>query len=198
VSPDKGRGMNVKRYVLVAVLAVCLGTGSFLLYRYRPAQRPPDTGQEVVPEAQVSGQIPARWKAHIYFADAEQRYLTAEARAMTSSDNVVDRAKAMAMALIEGPRTPLGRTIPEGVRLLALHVTEDGVAYVDLSREVRDRHPGGTLSELLTIFSIVNTLALNLPEVEAVKIVIDGQEEKTLAGHIDIRFPFQPDLLMIK
>jgi spore germination protein GerM len=190
--------MKHGRYVVIAVLAVCLGAGAFLLYRYLAVEQLADTPQGVMPEAQVSGQMPTRWKAHIYFADAEQRYLTAEARTMTSPDHVADRAKAMAMALIEGPSTALGRTIPEGVRLLALHVTEDGVAYVDFSREIRDRHPGGTLSELLTIFSVVNTLALNLPEVEAVKIVIEGQEEETLAGHIDIRSAFQPDLLMIK
>jgi hypothetical protein len=41
-------------------------------------------------------------------------------------------------------------------------------------------------------------LALNIPEVEAVKILIEGREAKTLAGHVDIRFSFRPDILMIK
>ncbi|MBW2566494.1 MAG: GerMN domain-containing protein [Deltaproteobacteria bacterium] len=54
------------------------------------------------------------------------------------------------------------------------------------------------MSELFTIFSVVNTLALNIPEVDAVKILIEGREVKTLAGHMDIRSSFRPDLLMIK
>jgi hypothetical protein len=45
---------------------------------------------------------------------------------------------------------------------------------------------------------MVNTLALNIPEIEAVKILIEGREAKTLAGHIDIRRPFRANMLMIK
>ena len=63
---------------------------------------------------------------------------------------------------------------------------------------VSEKHPGGTLTELLSIYSVVNTLSLNISEIEAVKFLIEGREAKTLAGHIDLRYPFEPDLLMIK
>jgi hypothetical protein len=69
---------------------------------------------------------------------------------------------------------------------------------VDFDRAVKNKHPGGALSELFTVFSVVNTLALSMPEVEAVKIMIEGREAETMAGHIDIRLPFRPDILMIK
>jgi spore germination protein GerM len=101
-------------------------------------------------------------------------------------------------ALIEGPRGPLSPTIPSGTKVLALYVTQAGMAYIDFNRAITENHPGGTFSELLTIFSIVNTLALNIDEIEAVKILIEGREAKTLAGHIDIRRPFRPNMLIIK
>ena len=112
--------------------------------------------------------------------------------------SVVDRARRIVSALIDGPEGPLTPTVPPETRLLALYVTQDGTAYADFDRAITEKHPGGTYSELLTIFSITNTLALNLPEIQAVKILIEGREAKTLAGHIDIRFPFRPNMLMIK
>jgi hypothetical protein len=50
----------------------------------------------------------------------------------------------------------------------------------------------------MTIFSIVNSLILNIPEVDAVKILIEGRESMTLAGHIDLRSSFKANLLLIR
>jgi hypothetical protein len=63
---------------------------------------------------------------------------------------------------------------------------------------VRDNHPGGSNSELLTIFSVVNSLVLNVNEIERVKILIDGQDTQTLAGHIDLDFPHKAHMLIIR
>jgi len=46
-----------------------------------------------------------------------------------------------------------------------------------LSESVRENHPGGCKSELMTIYSIVNSLILNVSEIEAVKILIGGNQE---------------------
>jgi spore germination protein GerM len=135
---------------------------------------------------------------HLYFSDTNHSYLTSESRAIALPDGVVDRAKAMVLALIEGPTNSLTRTLPRETKLQALYLTKDGVAYVNFNKAISDNHPGGSLSELLSIYSIVNTLSLNIPEIEAVKLLIEGREAKTLAGHIDLQYPFRPDLLMIK
>jgi len=37
---------------------------------------------------------------------------------------------------------------------------------------------------------VVRTLTKNFPEVRQVKFLINGQEEETLAGHLDITRPF--------
>jgi hypothetical protein len=50
----------------------------------------------------------------------------------------------------------------------------------------------------MTVYSLVNSIVLNLETVEAVKILIDGQEETTLAGHIDLRNPFTANMLLIR
>ena len=67
-----------------------------------------------------------------------------------------------------------------------------------MARELKDNHPGGIGTEIMTIYSIVNSLVLNIPEIDAVKILIDGKESITLAGHIDLKFPLKADMLLIR
>ena len=54
---------------------------------------------------------------------------------------------------------------------------------------INTEHSGGSLEELFTIYTIVNTLTVNLPSISGVQILIEGQEVDTLAGHIDLRRP---------
>ena len=59
-------------------------------------------------------------------------------------------------------------------------------------------HEGGSSGELQTIYSIVNTLALSFPEIKEVQILVAGNREETIAGHIDITTPLGPDRKIIK
>jgi hypothetical protein len=79
-----------------------------------------------------------------------------------------------------------------------VYVTPAAIAYVDLDPWVGQGHPGGCQSELLTIFGLVNTLALNMTEVARVKILLGGEEAVTLAGHILLKHPFSADLLLVR
>ena len=54
-------------------------------------------------------------------------------------------------------------------------------------------HPGGSLTELLTVQAIVNAVTANLPAVQRVQILVDGKEVDTIAGHVDIRQPLVRD-----
>ena len=80
----------------------------------------------------------------------------------------------------------------------ALFVTDKGEAYVDLSREVASAHGGGSLDELLTVYTIVDALTTNLPAISAVQILVDGKEVDTLAGHVDLRRPLAKNLEWIQ
>ena len=53
-------------------------------------------------------------------------------------------------------------------------------------------YPGGSLNEMLTVYTIVEALTANLPAVSAVQILVDGHEVDTLAGHVDLRQPLRP------
>lgn len=137
-------------------------------------------------------------RTHLYFSDREQRHLISEQRQLGPSDNPVVFAENIVKALIKGPRDALVGTIPPGTRLRALFIDDRQTAYVDLSGAVTEDHPGGAQTELLTIYSIVNSLILNVDEIETVRLLIGGRETVTLAGHIDIQTPFSANMLLIR
>jgi spore germination protein GerM len=136
--------------------------------------------------------------AHLYFADRDYYYLMSEQRVVPHSDNSVDFARAIVEALIKGPQKSLVRTIAANTKLRAIYIAPAGVCYVDLSSDAGNDHPGGCNSELLTIYSVVNSLILNVPEIKRVKLLIEGKEVQTLAGHIDLAFPLEANMLLIR
>ena len=157
------------------------------------------TLEQLDPKVRVPGtQQPGKSLVHLYFADKENSFLIAEERVLLRSDDPAEFGKTIIESLIRGPQEELMRTIPAEAALRALYVTQDGTAYVDFTEAVKENHPGGSKSELMTIYSIVNSLILNIPEIDAVKILIGGTESMTLAGHIDLRFPFKADMLLIR
>jgi hypothetical protein len=93
---------------------------------------------------------------------------------------------------------PLVSAVPPGTALRAVYITDRGDAYVDLSGEAVTAHPGGTLNELLTVYTIVDALTVNLPAIQSVQILIDGKEVATLAGHVDLRQPLAKNLGLVQ
>ena len=148
--------------------------------------------------AQVSLKPSQTTLAHLYFSDSENQFLIAEERSLKHPDNPVLFARSIVEALIKGPQLGLVRTLPESTTVRSIYVTQEGLCYLDLSAKVAEQHPGGIRSELLSIYSIVNSVVLNVPEVEAVKILINGGESKTLAGHIDLQVPIKANMLLIR
>jgi len=59
-------------------------------------------------------------------------------------------------------------------------------AIIDANRAFAEGHPSGVLVEGLTVASLAQTLAANLPGITRVKILVDGKERETLAGHADL------------
>ena len=58
----------------------------------------------------------------------------------------------------------------------------------------RTKHPGGSLDEIFTVYTLVNALTVNLPAITRVQILVDGKEVDTLAGHVDLRHPLAKNL----
>src|SRR5262249_11273238 len=60
------------------------------------------------------------------------------------------------------------------------------VAVVDLNSAFVSGQTSGVLSEELTVVSVIQTLTANIPGLMKVKILVDGKQQDTLAGHADL------------
>jgi hypothetical protein len=56
---------------------------------------------------------------------------------------------------------------------------------------------GGSAEEIYTVYAIVNSVALNIPEIRRVGILVEGQPVETLNGHLDLRHPLPPNLSIV-
>jgi hypothetical protein len=70
----------------------------------------------------------------------------------------------------------------------ALQAKQPGgeLAVIDLRSTFVNQHPSGVEVESLTMRSILGTLHANLPQIEQVRFLVDGQARETLAGHADL------------
>jgi len=130
----------------------------------------------------------------VYFPSSKTDGLESEQREIFDTASPVERAKQILSDLLAGPSGPDSLpAVPKGTRLRQVFVLESGVAYADFSAELRDGMPGGTDNELLTVYAIVNSLVLNVPEIKSVAILVDGKPCPTLSGHLDLRRPLGAD-----
>lgn len=60
------------------------------------------------------------------------------------------------------------------------------MAVINLHSSFVESHPSGVAVETLTVLSIARTLHDNMPAIEQVRFLVDGQERDTLAGHADL------------
>lgn len=150
------------------------------------------------PAAPSGTAVNGRQIVYLYFGDRSKPFLTAEERELAGPKEPVTLGRAIIEALIEGPQQELMPTLPQGAALRAFYLTQEGTAYVDMDDAAKSEHPGGSETELLTIYSIVNSLILNIPEIASVRVLINGTESTTLAGHIDLRSPYKANMLIVR
>jgi spore germination protein GerM len=121
-------------------------------------------------------------------------HLVAVDREVEYGEGTVEQASRILEMQLGAAPAPYRSAIPEGTKLRAVFVSGLGEAYVDFSSEMDTKHPGGSLNELLTVYTIVNALTTNLPAITAVQILVDGKEVDSLAGHVDLRRPLQENV----
>jgi hypothetical protein len=135
----------------------------------------------------------------LFFQDPDSDLLVGETRQIFQTNSLTDQGKQIVVELIDGPRQEqLLPTIPRGTRVLGLYMDRWGTAYIDLSHELVSGHLGGTMEEMATIFSLVNSLTVNLPDIKRVHILVDGDERETLKSHLDLRRDYTQNLSIVR
>ena len=77
-------------------------------------------------------------------------------------------------------------TLGSGSEVRSVFLVDPGEAVIDLNAAFADTHRSGVLVEELTVVSLIHTISANTPGILKVKILVDGKERDTLAGHADL------------
>jgi Sporulation and spore germination len=67
-----------------------------------------------------------------------------------------------------------------------VYLVDPATAVVDVNSAFVGGQTSGILAEELTLVSIIQTLSISVPNLARVKLLVDGKERETLAGHVDL------------
>ncbi|MCX8131087.1 MAG: GerMN domain-containing protein [Clostridia bacterium] len=134
-------------------------------------------------------------KLVLYFGNNNSDALIVEDRevAVNKGDSI---EKVIIDELIRGSENKeLSSPIPEGTRLLSVNTT-DGICTVNFSGEIIEKHPGGSAGELITLYSVVNSLT-ELDWVKKVQFLIEGTQREAFI-HLELDHPLERDESIIQ
>jgi hypothetical protein len=183
-----------RRVTIAAAVVVAALAGVWLLaavsHRWSTARTPAAAAAPGAPPGGPERKI----NATLYYVSEDGLSLPGIQREIPFGESIGEQARRIVEAQLAGAPAPYVSPVPAGTSLRALFIGERGEAFVDLSGDVRAKHPGGSLDELFTTYCLVNALTVNLPAITRVQILIDGKEVDTLAGHVDLRHPLRKNL----
>jgi len=186
------------RRVLPIVIGVVAGAAlawlamSSLQRAITPRATPPPTSAATPPGGT------AHITATLFYASEDGLALVPVRREVPLADGVVAQGRQIIAAELQPAPAPYLSVIPAGTTLRAFYLTERGDAFIDVSSQITSAHPGGTTTELLTVYALINAVTANLPAVQRVQILVDGHEVDTIAGHVDVRRPLRRDASLVR
>lgn len=184
--------METKKLVILGVLFLFLIILVIIFFNLggemKPKSAPPLPSEGIESSPELTEPI----TVILFFPSENDALLHREEREIIAESSQGEQAKRIIEELFKGSRRGYLSPIPPETKLRELFITKEGVAYVDFSKEIKEKHLSGSSAEISTIYSVVNSLSYNLKSVKKVFILIDGGERKTMGGHIDLTQAFSP------
>lgn len=167
---------------LLFAVTVALSIYVWQLRRHEVDARPVDKVEHVAPP--TSGPME---RVTVFVAYDEPGELRPQSILVPLASGRQQRAEGLLRALVS-IYTAKDSTHPlaAGAEVRQVFLVDPGVAVLDLNSAFVDGQISGVLAEELTIASLVQTLSTNIPGLTRVKILVDGKERETLAGHADL------------
>ena len=175
----------VVMFAVLSLIAVGLG-----LYAWR-LKRKVARDEQLAAQQQLAMAPPANGPptpVTLYVASDSNATLAKSQISIVLPSERSERARAILRALFGAYlQSPSPHPIGAGADVRDVYLLGDDTAVVDTNSAFADAHPSGVLAEELTVASIIATLNANDSKIERVKILVNGQERETLAGHADLR-----------
>lgn len=182
----------IPRHLLIgvaALLVLVVAMGIYLRHMRRQAKELESPAASALPVAPpASGPTEA---VTLYVADDDAGILRLRSALIPLPGGRQQRAEELLRALLRIYQQPgAAHPLPPAADIRAIYLVDPGAAVIDLNAAFADQHRSGILSEQLTVNSLVETLARNVPGISRVNILVEGQTRDTLAGHADLSESF--------
>jgi hypothetical protein len=179
---------EIPRHLLIGfaiLLAATLGLSVYAWHMRKTAVAPPaavvDTRPLAPPVAGPSERVV------LFIAHDDDGTLRGESAQIPMPSGRQQRAEELLRALLS---RYLDKDSPHrlgaGTDIRSVYLVDPGVAVIDLNSAFADTHRSGVLVEQLTVASLIQTISVNTPNLLKVKILVDGKDRETLAGHADL------------
>ncbi len=178
------RGIGV---LVTAFLLLALFLGLLVFRKYEGAKTSPP-----VPAAPAQAGF---LNVTLFFASVAGDRLVREGREIEPCVELSGCLEAILEELINGPVGDLAPVLPLTGMFNSVKLNGN-LAVVDFAQELLDALPSGSNSEHLAAYAVVNSLALNFPQIQQVLFTVDGRSLETLKGHLDMRTSLAPDFLL--
>ncbi|MGA7573123.1 MAG: GerMN domain-containing protein [Terriglobales bacterium] len=182
----------IPRHLLIgvaALLVLVVAMGIYLRHMRQQARQlesPAADALPVVPPA--SGPTET---VTLYVADDAAGLLRARPAQIPLPGGRQQRAEEILRGLLRIYQQPgAAHPLAAAADIRSIYLVDPGAAVIDLNAAFADQHRSGILSEQLTVNSLVETLAVNVPGIQRVNILVEGKTRDTLAGHADLSDSF--------
>lgn len=173
--------MKIKKIYLI-IIAVLLIILSIILWAY--FNREEEVTQkinEITPGQEISDEQLRNTTISLYYIDKETGEIKFENKLIDAKILMENPYKKIIEIWLEGPNNEkLKSNCSKNVKLNKAEIQGDCVV-IDFSKEFIEEYNGTKEEETKLIYSLVNTLT-ELTEVNSIKILIDGEENKYLGN----------------
>jgi hypothetical protein len=178
----------IPRHLLIAMavlLVAALGLSGYAWHMRKSAASVPLASLDTRPLAPpVTGPME---RVVLFVAHDEDGTLRAESSQIPMPSGRQQRSEELLRALLS---LYLDKSSPHvlgpGSEIRSVFLVDPGVAVIDVNGAFADTHRSGVLVEELTVASLIHTISANTPGLLKVKILVDGKQRETLAGHADL------------
>jgi len=178
----------IPRHLIIAMAVLLIAATGLTIYAVRMrrsaavTQTAEDTGPLAPPVAGATERVT------LFVAYDDDGTLHAQSAQIPLPSGRQQRAEELLRALlaIYQEKTSSPHRLGSGAEIRSVFLVDPGVAVIDINSAFADTHRSGVLVEELSVMSMIHTISANTPGIQKVKILVEGKQRETLAGHVDL------------
>jgi len=148
--------------------------------------------QPLSPNLNVANKVAMRTVSLYY--EGQDLLLAPERRDLPLPENPAGALGLVVRELVKGSaNSAVPRLLPADTIVRGAYLLPDGTAFVDLGGPTLTQGwATGSHQELMAVYSVVETVTVNFPEVKRVRMLVNGEPAETLGGHVSLSRAFSP------